>query len=214
MAPGNREAPDDEQVTRLAVAVRPPEAVLDVLAGLPRPPVPGVVWARRQQWIVKVRPLGHVDLRVVEPLVEALEDELAAAPPVPCTLGPRTVRLGGQWLGVPVDGLGELGAAVFMATTPIVPVTHPQPFHAEVVLARGRVPADLAGQPVETAFVVDRLLLVADRSAPGRPALVDLAEIALTQSRATMGGSVTAPSGVQRWACRDRAARPERRWRS
>jgi hypothetical protein len=188
MAPGNRGGHDDEQVTRLAVAVRLPEAVLDVLAGLPRPPVPGVVWARREQWIVKVRPLGHVDLRLAEPLVQALDDELAGALPVRCTLGPRTVRLGGQWLGVPVDGLDELGVAVFTATTPIVPVTHPQPFHAEVVLARGRVPADLAGEPVEAAFVVDRLLLVADRSSPGRPALVDLAEIALTQSRATMGG--------------------------
>jgi hypothetical protein len=179
MAPGNRDAPHDERVTRLAVAVRPPEPVLDVLGGLPRPSAPGVVWARREQWIVKVRPLGHADLRLVEALVEALEDELAGAPGVRCTIGPQTVRLWGQWLGVPVSGLGEVGASVFAATAPIVPVTHPQPFHAEVVLARGRVPAALAGTPVEASWVAERLVLVADRSAPGRPALVDVAEIPL-----------------------------------
>jgi hypothetical protein len=186
MPPGNRVPPDDERMTRLAVAVRPPETVLDLLDGLSRPPVPGVVWARREQWIIKVRPLGHVDLRLVEPLVEALEDELAGAVPVPCTLGPRMVRFGGQWLGVPVSGLEELGSAVFAATTPIVPVTHPQPFHAEVVLARGRVPADLAGEPVEAGFLADRLALVADRSAPGRPALVDVAAIPLTGAAAKL----------------------------
>lgn len=176
---GEPRGPDDEQVTRLAIAVRPPEAVLDVLARLPRPLEPGLVWARREQWIVKVRPLGHVDLRLVEPLVDALRDELAGAPDVSCLLGPRTVRFSGQWLGVPVGGLDDLGAAVFAATSPIVPVTHPQPFHAEVVLARGRVPKALGGDPIAAAWTADRIALVADKSAPGRPALVDVGEIAL-----------------------------------
>jgi hypothetical protein len=31
----------------------------------------------------------------------------------------------------------------------LVPVTHPQPFQADVVLARGRVPRELASFPLE-----------------------------------------------------------------
>ena len=169
-------------MTRLAVAVRPPPPVVEVLRALPRPASDGVTWALPEQWIVKLRPLGHVDLRLVDRLVEALALDLEGATPVACRLGPRTRRLAGQWLGVPVEGLDELAAAVFDATTPIVPVTHPQPFQADLVLARGRVPSELAGRPVSATWVADEVVLVADRSAPGRPRLVDLAAIPLTAS--------------------------------
>jgi 2'-5' RNA ligase len=157
------------------VAIRPPTGVIEVLAGLPRAPEPGVVWSAPAQWLVKLRPLGHVPDRLVEPLARALGEELDGAPPVPCVLGPATRRLGGQWLGAPVAGLDELASAVFDATAGLVPVTHPRPFQADVVIARGRVPAALAGQPVAACWTVDAVLLVADRSAPGRPRLDDLA---------------------------------------
>jgi hypothetical protein len=167
-------------MTRLSVAVRPSPDVAATLAALPRPPVPGVIWALPEQWIAKVRPLGHVDERLVPDLADALHDALEGAPPVRCVLGPATVRPGGQWLAVPVAGLEELGAAVFEATEPLVPVTHPQPFRADLVLARGRVPGHLAGTPVQGSWTADVVSLVADRSAPGRPRLVDLVEVRLT----------------------------------
>ncbi|MGH3776914.1 MAG: hypothetical protein ACRDRR_14505 [Pseudonocardiaceae bacterium] len=47
---------------------------------------------------------------------------------------------GGQWLGAPVEGLDDLAAVVFEVTEQLVPVTHPQPFQADVVPARGRYP--------------------------------------------------------------------------
>jgi 2'-5' RNA ligase len=166
-------------MTRLSVAVRPPADVAATLAALARPPVPGVIWALPDQWIVKVRPLGHVDEGLVPDLAEALRDALDGAPPARCLLGPATVRLAGQWLAVPVTGLEELGRSVFEATEPIVPVTHPQPFRTDVVLARGRVPADLAGAPVHASWQAGAVALVADRSAPGRPRLVDLAVVRL-----------------------------------
>jgi hypothetical protein len=109
--------------------------------------------------------------------------ELDGASPVPCVLGPATVRLGGQWLGVPVAGLDDLAAVVFDATVGLVPVTHPQPFRADVVLARGRVPTTLAGDEVTARWVADTLALVADHSAPGRPRLVDLADFPLRSAR-------------------------------
>lgn len=166
-------------MTRLAVAIRPPAAIVELLAGLPRGPVPGVHWSEPEQWIVKLRPLGHVDEPLVQRLVRALAGELAGAPAVTCVLGPATHRLAGQWLAAPVSGLDELAAAVFDATVGVVPVTHPQPFRADVVLARGRVPAALAGEAVAGRWVAHAVALVADRSAPGRPRLVDLAAFPL-----------------------------------
>lgn len=95
-------------MARLFVAVRPPPEVVALLSALDRPAVPGVRWSVPEQWLVKLRPLGHVDGRVVPALRDALEAELDGAPAVACRLGPATRRLGGQWLGAPVHGLDEL----------------------------------------------------------------------------------------------------------
>lgn len=168
-------------MTRLAVALRLPADVVEALSALPREPSPRVTWADPALWIVKLRPLGHVDDRLIEPLVSALADELDGVPPVRCVLGPTTRRLAGQWLGVPVAGLDDLSATVFDATVGLVPVTHPQPFQADVVLARGRVPATLAGAPIAAEWVADEVLLTADRSAPGLPRLDDVARFELSR---------------------------------
>jgi 2'-5' RNA ligase len=166
-------------VTRLSVALRPPPEVFAVLAELPREVVPGVTWSVPEQWLVKLRALGHVPERLVDPLVTALAAALDGAPPVRCVLGPATRRLHAQWLGAPVAGLDELAAVVFGATAGLVPVTHPQPFQADVVLARGRVPARLAGASVAAEWVATDVVLVADRSAPSRPRNEDVARFPL-----------------------------------
>jgi len=162
-------------MTRLFVAVRPPPEVVVVLSALDRPAVPGVRWSVPEQWLVKLRPLGHVDGRVVPALRDALEAELDGAPAVACRLGPATRSLAGQWLGAPVHGLDELAAVVFEATQELVPVTHPQPFQADVVLARGRVPRELAGRAVAGAWTARSVALLADRSSPGTVRFEELA---------------------------------------
>jgi 2'-5' RNA ligase len=169
-------------MTRLSIAVWPPPHIIDVLAALDRPAVKGVRWSTREQWLIKVRPLGTVDQQLIPELASVLREELDGAPAVDCTLGASTVRLGGQWLGVRVEGLEDLGAVVFDATEAIVPVTHPQPFHAEVVLARGRVPKDLAGRPVSGAWTARSVSLVADRSSPKSPHFEDVATFPLGAS--------------------------------
>jgi 2'-5' RNA ligase len=153
--------------------------VVAVLAAFDRPALTGVRWSTPEQWLVKLRPLGHVDDQVVPSLVEVLQAELDGAPPVRCVLGPATRRLGGQWLGAPVAGLDELAAVVFEATGELVPVTHPQPFQADLVLARGRVPKELAGRPVAASWTARAVALVADRSSPGAARYEDLASFPL-----------------------------------
>jgi len=166
-------------MVRLSVATWPPPEVVALLSALERPALAGVRWSLPEQWLVKLRPLGQVDERVVAPLGAALAAELDGAPAATCRLGPATRRLGGQWLGVPVQGLEELAEAVFAATERLVPVTHPQRFQADLVLARGRVPAELAGRPVAGSWTARSLALVADRSSPRAPRFEDLAVIPL-----------------------------------
>jgi 2'-5' RNA ligase len=166
-------------MTRLFVAVWPPPKVVAVLSELERPEIPGLRWSVPEQWMVKVRPLGHVDDRVVAPLLEVLAAELDGAPAVRCVLGPAARRLSGQWLSVPVAGLDDLAAVVFEVTEQLVPVTHPQPFRAEVGLARGRVPRELDGLPVSASWTARSVALVADRSSPRAPRYEDLGVIPL-----------------------------------
>jgi 2'-5' RNA ligase len=166
-------------MVRLSVAVRPPPEVVALLSALDRPALPGVRWSLPEQWLVKLRPLGQVDERVVPALRDALGAELDGAPAVACRLGPVTRRLGGQWLGAPVHGLDDLAAVVFEATQELVPVTHPQPFQADLVLARSRVPRELAGRPVAGSWTARSVSLVADRSGPGTPRFEELASYPL-----------------------------------
>jgi 2'-5' RNA ligase len=167
-------------MTRLFVAVWPPPEVVALLSELERPEVPGLRWSLPEQWMVKLRPLGHVDDRLVAPLLEVLGVELEGAPAARCVLGPAARRrYSGQWLGAPVAGLDELAAVVFEVTEGLVPVTHPQPFLAEVALARGRVPKGLDGLPVSASWTARSLALVADRSSPRAARYEDLGVVPL-----------------------------------
>ena len=160
---------------RLYVAVWPPPAVVRVLSEFERPEAPGLRWSVPEQWMGKLRPLGHVDRRLVAPLLEVLAAELDGAPAVRCVLGPAARRrYSGQWLAVPVAGLDDLAAVVFEATERLVPITHPQPFQAELALARGRVPRQLDGLPVSATWTARSVALVADRSSPRGPRYEDL----------------------------------------
>jgi hypothetical protein len=161
-------------MARLFVATWPPPEVVAALGALDRPELPGVRWSVPEQWMVKVRPLGYVRDRVVPPLRDVLEAELDGAPIAECALGPATRRFS-DWLDVPVTGLDELAAVVFEVTSELVPVTHPQPFHAEVVLARGRVPRELGARPLSASWTARSVALVADRSSPRAPKFEDLA---------------------------------------
>jgi len=167
-------------VVRVSFAVRPPDEIVAVLAALPRPTVEDVTWTPPERWIIKLRPLGHVPVALYNGLIDAVAGELDGAPPVRVGLGPTERRYGGQQLSVPVSGLDELSEIIFAATEPLVPVTHPQPFHAELVLAGGRIPPQLAGAEVRGSWVVTGVSLLADRSSPQAVRLAEVASILLS----------------------------------
>ncbi|MDP9386758.1 MAG: hypothetical protein M3Q48_02235, partial [Actinomycetota bacterium] len=89
---------------RLFVAVWPPADVVDGLAALPRPEVPGLRWTAPEQWHVTLRFLGEVDLAAARRAFAATDITGAAV----AELGPATGRFGRRVLHVPVAGLEGL----------------------------------------------------------------------------------------------------------
>ena len=153
---------------RLFVAVRPPERVLDALAGLRRPDRPDVRWTTRAQWHVTLRFLG--ELADPAPVVVALDG--ARLPGCDASLGPRVTSLGRDVVMVPVDGLGVLAEAVVGATAGLGRPPDARPFTGHLTLARTRRGAPrsarraLVGEAIEARFPVTDVRLV--RSHLGR----------------------------------------------
>jgi RNA 2',3'-cyclic 3'-phosphodiesterase len=149
---------------RLFVGVRPPDDVLDVVAGLRRVERSGVRWTTRPQWHVTLRFLGEVDDPA--PVAEALD----AAPLAACSavLGPHVAALGRRVVCVPVGGVDDLAAGVIGVTKRFGRPPEPRAFHGHLTLARvahGGL-RELTGEEVTARFPVDDLRLV--RSHLGR----------------------------------------------
>jgi 2'-5' RNA ligase len=161
-------------VPRLFVAVWPPDEVLDLLASLPRPAVPGVRWTNRDQWHVTLRFLGQV--KEVQPVAAALAGMVVA--PVTARLGPAVDRFGRRILHVPVAGLDQVAAAVVRATRHLGRPPDDRPFHGHITLARA-ANVDLralTGVPVEARWPVDSIGLVESRLSPAGPRYEVLAQ--------------------------------------
>jgi 2'-5' RNA ligase len=149
---------------RLFVAVLPPGPVLNMLAELARPAVPGVRWTSREQWHITLRFLGTVP---VAPAVDVLARVRFA--PVPVRLGPAVVRLGRSVLCVPAHGLDELAATIRLATAGVGEPPDPRPFKGHLTLGRLRPHATfgLAGQHCSVAFLADTVHLLRSELSPG-----------------------------------------------
>lgn len=149
---------------RLFVAVWPPDDILDQLAALPRPEIPGLRWTAREQWHVTLRFLGSVP--DVEPVAAALSE--LDLPFAQAVLGPAVGRFGRRILHVPVSGLEQLAGAVVGATSHVGRPPGDRPFHGHLTLARTANRADvelhrLAGTPVGARWTVRELSLVESR---------------------------------------------------
>ena len=149
------------------MAVWPPAGVVDLLAALPRPTVPGLRWTTPDQWHVTLRFLGAVDD------VGAARSALAGVEiaPVVARLGPAVGRFDHRILHVPVAGLEPLAAGVVAATADLGEEPEDRPFRAHITLARAtrRAQVDLrplAGGPFEADWPVDSVCLVQSHLSP------------------------------------------------
>ena len=161
---------------QLFVGVWPPPKVQKILTAYPRPKRNGLRWSTPSQWLIKIRPLGHVADAVVPELTETLRAELDGAPKLRASLG---TPLHGEWLRSPVNGLEELMEVVFEVTEPLVPRTHPHnEWTADLVLARGRSQKELV-VPVTASWTVTSLSLARAARSKDGPAYEDVATFSL-----------------------------------
>jgi len=167
---------DHAGMARLSVAIWPPPGVVAIVSGLPRPPTE-VCTGPTGTVAGQAAPLGHVADGLVEPLVEAIGDALDVPNGCAARWGPRHGGSAANGWACRY-GPDTLAAAVFEATAPLVPVTHPQPFQADIVLAG-------AGAPPAGRHSRGRQLGRRHRHAgrrplrAGAPRFTDLAEFAL-----------------------------------
>lgn len=145
---------------QLFVGVWPSKKAMQALADYPKPDdVDG--WVGPEQWLVNVRPLGHVGPELVPRLVEVLSFELDGMPkPTAKLRAPNH----GSWLWIPVEGLEELRDVVFEATIPLIPVTHPKslPWTPALPLRKDRSPKDLV-HPIAGSWRVGEVVLAKGR---------------------------------------------------
>ena len=164
---------------QLFVGTWPPQKVQGQLAAYPRPTRRGLRWSTPAQWLVVIRPLGHVADSVIPPLIDTLCGALAHAPRIKVSIDPPRY---GEWIQAPVKGLDELVDVVFEATEPLVPSTHPhKAWAAHLVLARGRT-TRFEPAPLTASWTVKSLTLAkATRTSEG-PGYEDVATFALGDS--------------------------------
>src|SRR5205814_2814448 len=118
---------------RLFVAVWPPDDVLDLIGGLPRPEVEGLRWTTRDQWHVTLRFFGEAKLEDALGALRRVSAESTVA-----EMGPETGRFGKRVLHVPVGGLEAVGKAVIRATKKVGRPPEDRPFSGHLTLARAR----------------------------------------------------------------------------
>jgi 2'-5' RNA ligase len=150
-------------VTRLFVAVWPPEEALEDVRALGRKDGRGVRFVRPESWHVTLRFLGEADPAAVGPALDR-----ASLPFARARFGPAVDVLAERALVVPVDGLDDLAAAVSRATADLGEPPRRR-FVGHLTVARlhrrARVPAAL-GTMVGGTFDVTEIALVQSRLHP------------------------------------------------
>lgn len=164
-----------DEVSRLFIAVWPPEPVLDLLSGIPAWHDQGVRHVPREQWHITLRFLGDADADEVADALSRTELRGATA-----CLGPALDVLGDHSIVVPVAGLDDLAHAIADATTGLGDSPRRRRFRGHITVARlrrGARPSRVLGQPItdtassapSTNFGVDEVALVESVLGPDGP---------------------------------------------
>lgn len=144
-------------MTRLFVAVRPPDEILDLIGSLDMAPAPGVRWVPRDQMHVTLRFLGDADVGEADTALRGLD-----LPGTTAEVGPKVMRLGHNVVCLPVAGLDGLAHAVSIATADLGDPPDRREFKGHITLARlrDRVRCALVGTPFEASWDVGSVELV------------------------------------------------------
>ena len=159
-------------MARAFVAVRPPDVVLEAVAGAVSPlpsAIPGARWTRNEQWHLTLQFLGNnADLDAVAGALGALALRAGDVQVGGWGAFPTERRARVLWLGV-VEGaeyLAQLAAAVGVLLAPLGHEPEARPFHAHLTLARLSRPTDvrdavraLGAGPVGDSWTVPEVVL-------------------------------------------------------
>ncbi|HEX3622099.1 MAG TPA: RNA 2',3'-cyclic phosphodiesterase [Acidimicrobiales bacterium] len=165
---------------RLFVAVWPPDEVVERIAALDRPSVPGLRWTTPDQWHVTLRFLGQVP--EPEEVVAAMAglSESSGSSAVEAGAGPAIGRFDQRVLHLPVAGLQVLAGEVLRATAHLGRPPDDRPFSGHLTLARtaDRAKVDLrplTGTPFAASWTVGEVSVVESRlsSAGARYAVIE-----------------------------------------
>ncbi len=151
------------RMTRLFVAVWPPEDVAEELRTLPRKDQRGVRFVPPENWHVTLRFLGEAD---PDDVIAALDG--VVLPGATARIGPGVDVMSERSLVLPVEGLDDLAEVVREHTADIGQPAR-RHFRGHLTLARINPPADLPralGAFVQTEFPVHGVVLVRSRLDP------------------------------------------------
>ncbi len=158
------EPPGDETrqtaiVTRLFVAIWPPEELLERLADIERPKDPGVKWVRLENLHITLRYLGDAD---IDEVVERLDDVFL--PRSTAVLGPAFDLRAERSIMLPVSGVDDLAEVVEQAVRGVGTANERRRFLGHLTLARlGKRarPDRSVGRLFDASFEVGEIALVA-----------------------------------------------------
>lgn len=151
-------------MTRLFLAVWPPEDLVSEMMSLRRKDQRGVRFIPPDRWHVTMRFFGEAVVDDVEEAVDAVD-----LPPAVAGFGPAVDVLGERALVVPVTGVDELAEVVTKATRGVGDPPPRRPFSGHMTIARVKRGAPMPpalGSMVDGTFEVDELALVRSRLEP------------------------------------------------
>jgi 2'-5' RNA ligase len=146
-------------VTRLFVAIWPPEELLERLTDLERPKDPGVKWVPRENLHITLRFLGDA---AIDDVIERLDEVLL--PMATAVLGPAFDLRAERSIMLPVAGVDDLAEVVEQAVRGVGTANERRRFVGHLTLARlGKKarPDRSVGRLFEASFEVDEIALVA-----------------------------------------------------
>ncbi len=150
-------------MTRLFVAVWPPEEVVADLTALPRKDQRGVRFVHPDNWHLTLRFLGDADPDAVAAALDGIEFDRTEV-----HLGPGVDLLGGRALVVPASGLDDVARAVTERTRGLGEPPRKR-FTGHLTLARLKPYAAMPhamGAMFRATFALDEIALVQSRLHP------------------------------------------------